>query len=138
MEEGARRAGELATVAFYTMRITDIAAVARIAREAGVLTMVENTFATPYNTQPLALGADVGVHSATKALGGYHHLVLEAIVGTRAFVLTCWEQLRIYGGSADPFAAWLLLVGLQTPGLRWSGSTGPRWNASGSSLTTPG
>jgi methionine-gamma-lyase len=106
------------TPANPVMKITDIAAVSRIAREAGILSMVDNTFATPYNTQPLALGADVVVHSATKALGGHHHLVLGAIVGTRDFVARCWEQLRIYGGSADPFAAWLLLVGIQTLGLR--------------------
>lgn len=106
------------TPANPVMKITDIAAVARIAREAGVLSIVDNTFATPYNTQPLALGADVVVHSATKALGGHHHLVLGAIVGSRAFVARCWEQLRIYGGAADPFAAWLLLVGVQTLGLR--------------------
>ncbi|MDR7416120.1 MAG: aminotransferase class I/II-fold pyridoxal phosphate-dependent enzyme [Armatimonadota bacterium] len=108
----------LETPANPVLQITDIAAVARIARQAGILSMADNTFATPYNTRPLALGVDVVVHSATKALGGHHHLVLGAVVGKRDFIERCWEQVRVYGGCADPFAAWLLLVGVQTLGLR--------------------
>ncbi len=106
------------TPANPVMQITDIAEVARIARKAGILSMADNTFATPYNTRPLELGVDVVVHSATKALGGHHHLVLGAVVSTRAFIERCWDQVRVYGGCADPFAAWLLLVGVQTLGLR--------------------
>ncbi|MDR5682784.1 MAG: PLP-dependent aspartate aminotransferase family protein [Armatimonadota bacterium] len=106
------------TPANPVMKVTDIAAVAAIAREAGAFAIADNTFASPYNTRPLALGADAVVHSATKYLGGHHHLVAGAVVGTRRFVQACWDRLRIYGGSADPFAAWLLLTGVQTLGLR--------------------
>jgi methionine-gamma-lyase len=100
------------------LKVTDIAAVAAIARDAGIFSIADNTFASPYNTRPLAFAVDAVVHSATKYLGGHHHLVLGAVVGTREFVRASWDQLRIYGGAADPFAAWLLLTGVQTLGLR--------------------
>jgi methionine-gamma-lyase len=100
------------------MKVTDIAPVATIARRAGAFSIADNTFASPYNTRPLELGVDAVVHSATKYLGGHHHLVLGAVVGTRDFVRACWDQLRVHGGCADPFAAWLLLTGAQTLGLR--------------------
>ncbi|MDR7603154.1 MAG: aminotransferase class I/II-fold pyridoxal phosphate-dependent enzyme [Armatimonadota bacterium] len=106
------------TPANPVLAITDIRAVAELSRAAGAVCVADNTFATPYNTQPLALGVDVVVHSATKYLGGHHHLVLGAVAGPASFLPGWREQLRVFGGCADPFSAWLLLTGIQTVGLR--------------------
>ena len=62
------------------MKITDIAAVVEIAHEVGAIVVVDNTFATPYLQQPLALGADVVVHSTTKYLGGHSDVLGGAVV----------------------------------------------------------
>ncbi|MBM3451090.1 MAG: PLP-dependent transferase [Armatimonadetes bacterium] len=106
------------TPANPVMKITDLAAVSRVARRAGVLTIADNTFASPYNTRPLEHGIDVVVHSATKFLGGHHHVVLGAVAASEEWIRRCWDQMRIYGGAPDPFASWLLLSGVQTLGLR--------------------
>jgi methionine-gamma-lyase len=100
------------------LEITDIAAVARLARAHGALTVVDNTFATPYNQTPLALGADLVVHSATKYLGGHADVTAGMIVGRRDLLLQLRPRFRIYGPVLDPFAAWLVLRGVKTLGLR--------------------
>jgi methionine-gamma-lyase len=106
------------TPANPVLAITDLRAVAEAAHRVGAVCVADNTFATPYNTQPLSLGVDVVVHSATKYLGGHHHLVLGAVAGPHRFLASWREQLRVFGGCADPFSAWLLLTGIQTLGLR--------------------
>ncbi len=106
------------TPANPVLTVTDIRAVAECSRAAGAVCVADNTFATPYNTRPLSLGVDVVVHSATKYLGGHHHLVLGAVVGPARWLPVWREQVRVLGGCADPFSAWLLLVGMQTLGLR--------------------
>jgi methionine-gamma-lyase len=106
------------TPANPVLAITDLAAVAELAHRAGAVCVADNTFATPYNTRPLELGVDVVVHSATKYLGGHHNLVLGAVAGPSSLLGSWREHVRVYGASADPFAAWLLLVGVQTLGLR--------------------
>jgi methionine-gamma-lyase len=98
--------------------ITDIAGVVALARAHGARTIADNTFATPYNQTPLALGVDLVCHSATKYLGGHHDVTAGVIVGPRALIRLCVRTLRIFGGILDPFAAFLLLRGLMTLGLR--------------------
>lgn len=98
--------------------ITDIAAVARLARDRGALTVVDNTFATPYNQQPLALGADLVVHSLTKYLGGHADVTAGIFCGSRELVLRLRPHFRIFGPVLDPFAAWLVLRGVRTLGVR--------------------
>lgn len=98
--------------------ITDIAAVARLARDRGALTVVDNTFATPYNQQPLALGADLVVHSLTKYLGGHADVTAGIFCGSRELVLRLRPPFRIFGPVLDPFAAWLVLRGVRTLGVR--------------------
>jgi methionine-gamma-lyase len=100
------------------MHVTDIAAVAALARRVGALTIVDNTFATPYNQTPLALGADLVCHSATKYLGGHMDVTAGVIVGRRELVRRAVRTMRILGPVLDPFAAWLLLRGLKTLGVR--------------------
>lgn len=98
--------------------LTDLEAVARIAREHGLFTLADNTFATPYNQQPLRLGIDAVVHSATKYLGGHHDLTAGAIIGSAPFIERCWRQAKIFGPTLSPFEAWLLIRGVKTFGLR--------------------
>ncbi len=98
--------------------ITDIGGVVALARAHGARTVADNTFATPYNQTPLALGVDLVCHSATKYLGGHHDVTAGVIVGPRDLIRQCDRTLRIFGGVLDPFAAYLLIRGIMTLGLR--------------------
>ena len=100
------------------LALTDLAKVAAIARARGITTLADNTFATPINTRPLALGIDLVVHSATKFLGGHHDLLAGVVVGPRASLERIWELAIVLGGNLGAFEAWLLLRGLRTLNLR--------------------
>jgi cystathionine gamma-synthase len=99
--------------------IADIAAVARIAHEGGAKLVVDNTFASPYLQQPLALGADVVVYSTTKYLGGHSDVVGGALVAADADL---GEQLAFHqnaiGSIAGPFDSWLVMRGVKTLAVR--------------------
>jgi cystathionine gamma-synthase len=99
--------------------ISDIAALADIARSTGALLAVDNTFATPYLQQPLALGADVVVHSTTKYIGGHSDVVGGALIAADAEL---GERLAFHqnamGAVAGPFDAWLVLRGAKTLAVR--------------------
>lgn len=99
--------------------ITDIAVVADIARTAGAKLVVDNTFASPYLQQPLALGADVVVHSLTKYMGGHSDVVGGALVAADAAL---GEELAYHqnamGAVAGPFDSWLVLRGIKTLAVR--------------------
>ncbi|MFH1843818.1 MAG: aminotransferase class I/II-fold pyridoxal phosphate-dependent enzyme [bacterium] len=98
-----------------TLVLTDIAAVVKIARQAGIPVLVDNTFCTPYNQNPLELGADIILHSATKYIGGHGDTVAGILVSKQDWVLRArMEILRDLGGCISPFNAWLLLRGLKT------------------------
>jgi len=101
------------------LKIVDIAAVAEVAHRQEVIVVADNTFATPYLQRPLALGADVVVHSATKYLGGHSDLVMGALVTSRDDL---HERLKFHqnasGGVPGPFDSWLLLRGVKTLALR--------------------
>ena len=101
------------------LKVIDISAVARLAASAGALTVVDNTFATPYLTQPLELGADLVLHSATKYLGG-HSDVIGGLVATRSDELA--ERLRFTQNAAgavpSPFDCFLVMRGLRTLAIR--------------------
>ena len=101
------------------LSIADIAALAAIAHEAGALLVVDNTFASPYLQQPLALGADVVVHSSTKYLGGHSDIVGGAVVVADAGLAQSLAFLQnATGAVAGPFDAWLTLRGIKTLGVR--------------------
>lgn len=95
--------------------ITDIAAVADVARTAGARLVVDNTFASPYLQQPIALGADVVVHSLTKYMGGHSDVVGGALIAADAEL---GEELAYHqnamGAVAGPFDSWLVLRGIKT------------------------
>ncbi|MES4900817.1 MULTISPECIES: cystathionine gamma-synthase [unclassified Streptomyces] len=99
--------------------ITDIAAVADIARTAGARLVVDNTFASPYLQQPLALGADVVVHSTTKYMGGHSDVVGGALVVADPAL---GDELAFHqnamGAVAGPFDSWLVLRGIKTLAVR--------------------
>ena len=101
-----------------TCALTDLAAVARLARAAGAISVCDNTFASPLNQQPLALGVDLVVHSATKYLGGHHDITAGAVIGARALIDALWSTQICLGATLGPMDAWLLLRGLRTLALR--------------------
>ncbi|GHE56870.1 cystathionine gamma-synthase [Streptomyces longispororuber] len=99
--------------------ITDIAAVARVAHEAGARLVVDNTFASPYLQQPLALGADVVVHSMTKYMGGHSDVVGGAlVVDDDALGEELAYHQNAMGAVAGPFDSWLVLRGVKTLAVR--------------------
>ena len=98
--------------------LTDLAAVAALAHAAGATVVVDNTFATPLNQRPLALGADLVVHSATKYLGGHHDLTAGVVVGDAATIERLWSTQIVLGATLSPMDAWLLLRGMRTLSVR--------------------
>ncbi|GGX89173.1 MULTISPECIES: cystathionine gamma-synthase [Streptomyces] len=99
--------------------ISDIAALAEVAHSAGIRLVIDNTFASPYLQQPLALGADVVVHSTTKYMGGHSDVVGGALVTADAALA---EELAYHqnamGAVAGPFDSWLTLRGIKTLAVR--------------------
>jgi len=101
------------------VKITDIEAVVALAKKAGILTIADNTFATPFNQRPLELGVDAVIHSATKYLGGHSDLTAGALIGSRGFVESARHGAnKFYGGNIAPQIAWLVLRGIKTLALR--------------------
>jgi len=101
------------------LRLTDIAAVAAIAHEAGVKLAVDSTFATPISTKPLLLGADFVIHSLTKYLGGHGDALGGAILGSKADLTPLRKKTAIrLGGVISPFNAWLIMRGIATLPIR--------------------
>jgi cystathionine gamma-synthase len=99
--------------------IADIATLAGVARDAGALLVVDNTFASPYLQQPLALGADIVVHSTTKYIGGHSDVVGGAlVVGDSALGEELAYHQNAMGAINGPFDAWLTLRGIKTLGVR--------------------
>ncbi|MGZ3509688.1 MAG: trans-sulfuration enzyme family protein [Vulcanimicrobiaceae bacterium] len=100
------------------LRITDLSAVATLARERGILTIADNTFATPYNQRPASFGIDVVVHSATKYLNGHSDVISGVIAGSRQRLDAFWETSLVLGAVLGPLDAWLVLRGLRTLAVR--------------------
>ena len=109
----------LETPANPSLKITDLAAMARLARERGALLAVDNTFATPHLQRPLSRGADLVVHSLTKALNGHSDVLGGMIVVNNDDVSKRIKRtLNLFGGTMDPHQAWLILRGVRTLALR--------------------
>jgi cystathionine gamma-synthase len=101
-----------------TVKITDIVRMAKAGHAAGALVFVDNTFATPINQNPLALGADLVIHSATKFLGGHADALGGVVCGSKELVEKIYHYREINGATLDPMAAYLLLRGMKTLQLR--------------------
>jgi methionine-gamma-lyase len=108
----------LETISNPTTAMADIAAIAQAAHARGVPVAVDNTFASPYLCNPLTLGADVVMHSATKYIGGHSDLTGGAILGSAERVAAAREIVINAGGNAAPLEAFLALRGLKTLGIR--------------------
>ena len=108
------------TPANPTLKISDIAAIAQAVHKHPNITMiVDSTFASPYLQNPLDLGADLVVHSATKYLSGHGTVTAGVIAGSKARIDHCrMPHLQCFGAVMDPFAAWQLMQGMKTLGVR--------------------
>jgi methionine-gamma-lyase len=100
------------------LTVVDLKGIAEVAKEHDAVMMVDNTFATPINQNPLELGADIVVHSGTKYLGGHSDLVCGAIIGPHKYMKTIYEYRKNMGTNLDPHAAFMLLRGMKTLAVR--------------------
>jgi len=101
-----------------TLKVLDIARLVAAAHRVGALVVVDNTFATPVNQTPLALGADLVLHSATKFLGGHADVLGGVVCGSADLVGRIFHFREITGAVLDPMAAFLLIRGMKTLALR--------------------
>lgn len=101
-----------------TLKVVDIERLTRAGHAAGATVVVDNTFATPINSNPLQLGADLVLHSATKFLGGHADALGGVICGRKTLVERVYHYREITGATLDPGAAYLLLRGMKTLHLR--------------------
>ncbi|MFE2062695.1 trans-sulfuration enzyme family protein [Streptomyces sp. NPDC059467] len=111
------------------LQVTDLRAVAELARAHDVLTVADNTFATPLNQRPTDFGIDLVWHSATKYLNGHTDISAGVLAGPAELLDRIWDTGVLTGAVLGPFDAWLLLRGLRTLPLRL-----PRHNANGQAL----
>jgi O-succinylhomoserine sulfhydrylase len=123
--EAYRKAVRPATRLFFVetpsnplTEVVDIAAIGRIAHEAGALFAVDNCFCTPALQRPLQMGADVVIHSATKYLDGQGRVLGGAVAGAKPVIDEVFKFLRTAGPCISPFNAWVILKGLETLRLR--------------------
>jgi cystathionine beta-lyase/cystathionine gamma-synthase len=100
------------------MRVGALDQVADFGRREGLVTVIDNTFASPVNFRPLQAGFDVVFHSATKYLGGHSDLVAGAVLGRGDLIDRVRKTLNLFGGSLDPHAGFLLARGIKTLALR--------------------
>jgi methionine-gamma-lyase len=101
------------------LKITDIAAVAEIAKANNIRTLIDNTFATPYNQTPLDMGVNMVAHSATKYLGGHSDLTAGILAGSKELIdIARYKTTVFFGGNIAPQTAWLVLRGIKTLALR--------------------
>jgi cystathionine gamma-synthase len=100
------------------LRVIDLASVVAIAKEHRIRTIIDSTLATPYNLQPLTLGADLVIHSGTKYFGGHNDLLAGVVIGRKSLIAPLREMHWVLGAVLDGHTAYLLLRGLKTFALR--------------------
>ena len=101
-----------------TLKIVDIQRLVAAAKKVGALVVADNTFATPLNQNPLALGVDVVIHSATKFLSGHGDVLGGVVCGSETLMAQVRHYREINGASLDPFSAYLIIRGIKTLALR--------------------
>lgn len=103
----------------WTMEVHDVGALARLAKQHGVLSIIDNSWASPIFQRPLSLGVDLVLHSASKYLGGHSDVVAGVVTGSKELVGAIRAETYPYlGGKLSPFDAWLLIRGLRTLPIR--------------------
>jgi cystathionine beta-lyase/cystathionine gamma-synthase len=107
-----------------TLRLVDLRQAAQMAHKAGGLLMVDNTFCTPVGQKPLALGADLVIHSLTKGINGHSDLLAGAVIGSERLVRGAWDWRKDAGAVLDPDTAWHVLRGAQTLEVRVARANG--------------
>ncbi len=100
------------------LTITDMQAVADLAKANGIVTMIDNTFASPINQNPVDFGIDIVIHSATKYMGGHSDILAGAVAASNARIETIWNTAINLGGSLSDFTVWMLERSLKTMNLR--------------------
>jgi cystathionine beta-lyase/cystathionine gamma-synthase len=108
----------LETITNPLMRVPPLKEVAAFARREGIMTVIDNTFASPVNCRPLDLGIDLSFHSATKYLNGHSDLVAGCVLGSKDRVTRVRKTLNHFGGSIDAHVAFLLARGIKTLAIR--------------------
>jgi cystathionine beta-lyase/cystathionine gamma-synthase len=106
------------TISNPMMGVPELGAVTEFAKAHGLISMIDNTFASPVNFRPAEWGFDLSFHSGTKYLGGHSDIVAGAVIGRADLIRTIFVNLKYYGGSLDPHACFLLHRGLKTLGVR--------------------
>ncbi|RLJ96432.1 trans-sulfuration enzyme family protein [Tenacibaculum discolor] len=100
------------------LKVVDIQAVANLAKEHGIVTMIDNTFASPINQTPVDFGIDIMIHSATKYMGGHSDILAGAVAASEEHIQRIWNLAKNLGGSLSDFTVWLLERSLKTMNLR--------------------
>jgi len=100
------------------LTITDIKGVADLAKSRGILTMIDNTFASPVNQNPIDFGIDLVMHSATKYMGGHSDILAGALAGSQELIASIKKSAMNYGGNLSDLTVWLLERSMKTMGLR--------------------
>ena len=106
------------TISNPLMQVPDLEAVVTFAKRNGLVSMIDNTFASPVNFRPFEMGFDLSLHSATKYLNGHSDIVAGAVIGKSNLIEKVTHKLNHLGGSLDPHAAFLLHRGIKTLALR--------------------
>ncbi|WP_405246780.1 trans-sulfuration enzyme family protein [Cellulophaga sp. Asnod2-G02] len=100
------------------LTITDLKAVSVIAKKHGLVSMIDNTFASPVNQNPIDFGIDVVIHSATKYMGGHSDILAGAVASTKEYMERIFQLAKNFGGSLSDYTVWLLERSIKTMGLR--------------------
>ncbi len=100
------------------MRITDLEMISKLAKQHGLITMIDNTFASPVNQTPADFGIDIMIHSATKYMGGHSDILAGAVAASEEHIKKIWNLAKNLGGSLSDYTVWLLERSMKTMVLR--------------------
>ena len=100
------------------LKITDMKAVAELAKEHNLVSMIDNTFASPVNQNPIDFGIDVVIHSATKYMGGHSDILAGTVISSEENINRVFQMAKNFGGSLSDYTVWLLERSLKTMGIR--------------------
>ncbi|RSC93995.1 trans-sulfuration enzyme family protein [Tenacibaculum singaporense] len=100
------------------LKVVDIKSVASLAKQHGIITMIDNTFASPINQTPVDFGIDIMIHSATKYMGGHSDILAGAVAASEEHIQRIWNLAKNLGGSLSDFTVWMLERSLKTMNLR--------------------